>query len=136
MSSVYNTQLSEKGSNHMPGQLAAFFGILARRRRGSELVDGPIGYWSDEVSERDGILLVRLSAGRAMQVQLRGSEVLTRTVPIANAMQIGEHPPWQIASPGCVQVWIQSNAAIWHWLVAKGINVEGTKQWLNEAVVV
>ncbi len=111
----------------MPGQLAGLFGIIAPRRRRSVIVDEQIGYWSDEVYEHEGILLVRLGAGRGMQVRLRGSDVLTRTVPIAKATQTGEHPPWQLASAGCVQAWIQSNAAIWRWLVAKGIDVEATK---------
>jgi hypothetical protein len=90
---------------------------------------------SDEISEYNGVLLVRLGAGRAMQVRLRGSEILTRTVPIAKAMQIGEHPPWQLASASCVQAWIQSNAAIWRWLVAKGIDVGTTKNRLAEAML-
>ena len=97
----------------MPGQLAGLFGLMAPRRRDSAIVNAEIdGYLSDEVSEHEGILLVRLRAGRAMQVQLRGSDVLTRTVPIATATQIGDYPPWQVASANCVQAWIQSNAAI------------------------
>jgi hypothetical protein len=119
----------------MPGQLTGLFALMAPRRRGGVIVYGQIGYLSDEVSERDGILLVRLGAGRAMQVRLRGSGVLTRTVPIANATQIGEHPPWQLASASCVEVWIQSNAAIWRWLVAKGIDVEATKNRLTETIL-
>jgi len=70
-----------------------------------------------------------------MQVRLRGSAVLTRTVPIAKKMQIGERPPWQIASARCVRAWIESNAAIWRWLVAKGIDVEATNNRLNEAIL-
>jgi hypothetical protein len=111
----------------MPGQLAGLFGLMAPRRRGSVIVDEQIGDLSDEVCELDGILLVRLGAGLAMQVRLRGSDVLTRTVPIAKATQIGEHPTWQIASASCVQVWIQSNAAIWRWLVSKGYRCGSNK---------
>ncbi len=113
----------------MPNQLARLFGVLAPPHR-----SGPIGgvplesCLSDEISEYKGVLLVRLGAGRAMQVRLLGSDVLTRTVPIAQAMQIGEHPQWQLASAGCVLEWIQSNAAIWRWLVAKGIDVGATKK--------
>jgi len=123
----------------MPGQLARLFGFAAPHRRtprtASDLiVDVPFeGHLSEEVSEYNGVLLVRL--GRAMQVRLRGSDVLTRTVPMAKAMQIGEHPPWQLASASCVQAWVQSNAAIWRWLVAKGIDVGATKARLAEAMI-
>jgi hypothetical protein len=113
----------------MPSQLARLFGFVAPRHRSGPIADAAIeSCLSDEISEYDGVLLVRLGAGRAMQVRLRGSDVLTRTVPIARAMQIGEHPPWQLASASCVQAWIQSNAAIWRWLVAKGIDVGATKK--------
>jgi hypothetical protein len=122
----------------MRGRLVRLFGFVAARQRtprtaGNLAADTPFGdYLSDEVSEYDGILLVRLAAGRAMQVRLRGPEILTRTVPIATAMQIGEHPPWQLASAGCVQAWIQSNAAIWQWLLAKGVDAgETTSQLAN-----
>jgi hypothetical protein len=114
----------------MSSQLARLFGFVAPRNRmqrlAVEFADVPFErYSSNEVSEYHGILLVRLAAGRAMQVQLRGSDVLTRTVPIARAMQMGEQPPWQLASTSCIQAWIQADAAIWRWLVAKGINVRG-----------
>jgi hypothetical protein len=120
----------------MPGQLARLFGFVAPLYRSCPIVGAQFeSCLSEEISEYDGVLLVRLSAGRAMQVRLLGSEVLTRTVPIAKAMRIGEHPPWQLASASCVQAWIQSNAAIWRWLVARGINVEATKQQLNEVIL-
>lgn len=69
-----------------------------------------------------------------MQVRLRNSNVLTRILPIANATHMGEHPPWQFASADCVAAWIQSNAAVWRWLVAQGIDVEAAKLPLNEAM--
>ena len=120
----------------MPGQIARLFGFVAPLHRSCPVVDPPFeSCLSDEISEHDGVLLVRLGAGLAMQVRLRGSEVLTRTVPIAKAMQIGEDPPWQLASAGCVLEWIQSNAAIWRWLVAKGIDVGATKNRLAEAML-
>lgn len=120
----------------MPGQLARLFGSLTPPHRRGPIVGTPFeSCWSDEISEFDGVLLVRLGACRAMQVRLLGSDVLTRTVPIAKAMLIGEPPPWQIASASCVQAWIQSNAPIWRWLVAKGIDVGGTKARLAEAMV-
>jgi hypothetical protein len=120
----------------MPGQLALLFGFVAPLHRACPIVGAPFeSCLSEETSEYDGVLLVRLSAGRAMQVRLLGSEVLTRTVPIAKAMQIGEHPPWQLASASCVQAWIQSNAAIWRWLVTKGIDVGATNNRLAEAML-
>ena len=120
----------------MPGQLALLFGFVAPLHRACPIVGAPFeSCLSEETSEYDGVLLVRLSAGRAMQVRLLGSEVLTRTVPIARAMQIGEHPPWQLASASCVQAWIQSNAAIWRWLVTKGIDVGATNNRLAEAML-
>ena len=114
----------------MRRQLARLFGFVAPRRPqgsgGNSIVDVPFeGYLSDEVSEYDGILLVRLGAGLAMQVRLHGSDVLTRTVPIAKVMQIREYPPWEPVTGRCIQAWMQSDAAIWRWLLAKGINVEG-----------
>jgi hypothetical protein len=120
----------------MPGQLARLFGFVTPPHRSSSIVGALFeSCLSDEISEYNGVLLVRLGAGRAMQVRLRGSDVLTRTVPIAKAMQIGEYSPWQVASAGCVQAWIQSNAAIWQWLVAKGIDVGATKGRLAEAMI-
>ena len=120
----------------MPGRLARLLGFVAPPRRSSLIVGALFeSCLSEEISEYDGVLLVRLSADRALQVRLRGSDVLTRTVPISKAMQIGEHPPWQIASASCVQAWIQSNAAIWRWLVAKGIDVGATKAGLAEGTI-
>jgi hypothetical protein len=108
----------------MPGQLARLFGFVAPLHRSCPIAGAPFeSCLSEEISEYDGVLLVRLGTGRAMQVRLFGSEVVTRIVPIARATQIGEHPPWQLASASCVQAWIQSNAAIWRWLVAKGTSM-------------
>ena len=120
----------------MPGQLPGLFGLMAQRRRSHVNVDVLLdGYLSEEVSEYKGILLVRLRAGNAMQVRLQGSDVLTRTVPIANATHVGEHPPWRLASSNYIWAWIQSNAAIWRWLVSKGLDVEATKQRLNNTIL-
>jgi hypothetical protein len=122
--------------NNMPGQLARLFGFVTPPHRSSSIVGALFeSCLSEEISEYEGVLLVRLGAGRAMQVLLRGSDVLTRTVPIAKAMQIGEHPPWQLASASYVQAWIQSNAAVWRWLVAKGIDVEATKNRPTETML-
>ena len=120
----------------MPVQLARLFGFVAPPQRSSSIVGALFeSCLSEEISEYNGVLLVRLGAGCAMQVRLLGSDVLTRTVPIAKAMQIGEHPPWQLASASCVQAWIQSNAAVWRWLVAKGIDVGVTKGRLAQAML-
>ena len=120
----------------MPGQLARLFGFVAPLHRSCPIVGALFeSCLSEEISEYDGVLLVRLGAGRAMQVRLRGSDVLARTVPIAKAMQIGEHPPWELASASCVQAWIQSNAAIWRWLVAQGIDVGATKARLADGMI-
>jgi len=55
----------------MPGQLARLFGFVAPLHRGCPIVDQPFGScFSDEISEHDGVLLVRLGAGRALQVRL------------------------------------------------------------------
>lgn len=119
----------------MPGQLARLFGFVTPPHRSSSIVGTLFeSCLSDEISEYNGVLLVRLGAGRAMQVRLRGSEILTRTVPIAKAMQIGEYSPWQLASVSYVQAWIQSNAAIWRWLLAKGVDVGATKDRLTAAM--
>jgi hypothetical protein len=81
---------------------------------------------ADEVSEYRGILLVRLGDGFVMQVRLQsqGKCVLTRTIPIAKALRIEADPPWEIASPGSLQVWNQSHSTIWRWLQGKGIHAE------------
>ena len=80
----------------MPGQLARLFGFVSLLHRSGPIVGGPFeSCLSDEISEYDGVLLVRLGAGCVMQVRLRA----------------------RLAS--CVHAWIQSNAAIWRWLVAK-----------------
>jgi len=119
----------------MPGQLARLFGFVTPPHRSSSIAGALYeSCLSDEISEYNGVLLVRLGAGRALQVRLRGSDVLTRTVPIAKAMQVGEYSPWQLASASCVQAWIQSNAAIWRWLLAKGIGAGATKDRLTAAM--
>jgi hypothetical protein len=132
---VYNGSALKEERINMLG-LTRFFGFGASFRRGCPMLGTPLeSCFSEEISEYHGILLVRLNAGRALQVRLRESDVLTRTVPIAKATQFGEDPPWQLASAANVWAWIQSNAAIWQWLVAKGIDREATKKRLNEAML-
>jgi hypothetical protein len=81
---------------------------------------------AEEVSEQAGVLLVRLAAGSAMQVrpQPDGASVLIRIVPIAQATQVESDAIWQVASDSWLRTWVQSNSAIWHWLLAKGIDGE------------
>jgi hypothetical protein len=81
---------------------------------------------ADEVSEQSGVLLVRLGGGSAMQVrpQPDGASVLIRIVPIAKATQLEGDASWEVASDSWLQKWAQSNSAIWHWLLAKGIDGE------------
>jgi hypothetical protein len=81
---------------------------------------------TDEVSEHEGALLVRLRGGSAMQVRLEpgGRSVLIRTVPIAKATKLEGDLPWQVAPGSQLQAWIQSGSAIGQWLLAQGIAAE------------
>ncbi len=114
----------------MACQLARLFNFLAPQRRSQpsntdSTFDVPLKQdVTDEVSEYHGMLLVRLGAGSAMQVRLQpdGASVLTRIVPLAKATQLEGDSMWQAASEAQLRGWIQSNAAIWQWLVAKGVD--------------
>jgi hypothetical protein len=103
----------------MRHQLARWFGAVRDKSAGSVAV-------ADEVSEQSGVLLVRLGGGSAMQVrpQPDGASVLIRIVPIAKATQLEGDASWEVASDSWLQKWAQSNSAIWHWLLAKGIDGE------------
>jgi hypothetical protein len=87
--------------------------------------DGTVAV-ADEVSEQAGVLLVRLGGGSAMQVrpQPDGASVLIRIVSIAKATQLEGDAIWQLASDSWLRTWVQSNSAIWHWLLAKGVDGE------------
>jgi hypothetical protein len=76
----------------------------------------------NEVSEREGTLLVRLGRGAAMQVRLNRDPacVLLRVVPIAKATQLEGDSPWQLASDEQLRGWIHSDSAIGQWLLSKG----------------
>jgi hypothetical protein len=102
----------------MACQLAKLFGAAWRH----PLEDR--GNAADEVSEYEGVLLVRLSGGSAMQIQLdaEACSVLIRTVPIAKATHLEGDPSWQIASDSQLWAWVQSGSAIWQWLLGKGID--------------
>jgi hypothetical protein len=112
----------------MACQLARLFSFLAPHRRSQPSnLDFDVPFKQDvtnEVSEYHGMLLVRLGAGSAMQVRLPpdGASVLVRTVPLAKATQREGDPTWQAASEAQLRSWIESNAAVWQWLVAKGLD--------------
>jgi hypothetical protein len=103
----------------MRHKLARWFG------RVRDPSDGTVAV-ADEVSEQAGVLLVRLGGGSAMQVrpQPDGASVLIRIVPIAKATQLEGDAIWQLASDSWLRTWVQSNSAIWHWLLAKGVDGE------------
>jgi hypothetical protein len=124
-------RLAEGESSNMPCQLAKLFG--AGWRHPSE---GSVNV-ADEVSEYESVLLVRLSGGSAMQIQLDAEpgRVLIRTVPIAKARQLEGDPPWQMASDSQLRAWIQSGSAIWHWLLGKGIDGDTVARRLAESAV-
>lgn len=79
---------------------------------------------TNEVSELDGILLVRLGGCSAMQVRLEldRDRVFIRIVPLAKATNLQGDSPWQPVNDSQLHAWIQSDFAIWRWLLAKGIN--------------
>jgi hypothetical protein len=104
----------------MPRHLRRLLGLPQRTQSSF-----PIPFQQDvtnEVSEHEGILLVRLGRGSAMQVRVQPDQpsVLIRTVPIAEAKQLDGDSTWQAASDSQLWSWIQSDSAIWQWLVAKG----------------
>ncbi|MGP0070919.1 MAG: hypothetical protein ACLPWF_03160 [Bryobacteraceae bacterium] len=77
---------------------------------------------TNEVSERDGVLLVRLGRGFAMQVRRNsdGTGVLLRIVPMTKATQLEGDSPWQVAPDSQLREWIEQDSAIGRWLLAKG----------------
>jgi hypothetical protein len=92
---------------------------------------------TNEVAEREGVLLVRLGGCSAMQVRVEPDRdnVTFRIVPIAKATQIQSDAPWQIASESQLGAWMQSCCAIWQWLLAKGVDREKFGQRLPEGCV-
>ena len=86
---------------------------------------------TNEVSELAGTLLVRLGGCSAMQVRPEPEHresVLIRIVPMARATHLQGDAPWQNAAD--VQSWIQSDSAIWQWLVARGIDCDKVERRL------
>jgi len=78
----------------------------------------------NEVSEHEGVLLVRLGRGSAMQIRYEedGARVLFRIVPIAKASQLDGDAPWRAASLAQVQAWVYSDSAAGRWLLSKGLD--------------
>jgi len=114
----------------MPRQLAKLLGLLKKHphtaAKAKSSFDIPFKQEvTNEVSELEGILLVRLGGCSAMQVRLElGSpeSVLIRIVPMARATHLQGDAPWQSATDVQLQSWIQSDSAVWEWLVARGID--------------
>jgi hypothetical protein len=82
----------------------------------------------NEVSEHDGVLLVRLGRGSAMQVRFDSEDprILFRIVPIAKVSQLNGDAPWRTASEAQLQAWIHSDSAVGRWLVSKRLDREST----------
>jgi hypothetical protein len=126
----------------MPGQLARLVGCLTphfRSQRPTVNSSFDIPFKQDvtnEVSEYAGILLVRLGGCSTMQVRLQpdGESVLIRIVPMAKATRIEGEAPWQAAPDSQMRAWIQSESAVWQWLIAKGID-EGKARRLAESTL-
>lgn len=79
---------------------------------------------TNEVSELDGILLVRLGGCSAMQVRLEPDRdrVFMRIVPLAKATNLQGDCLWQPVNDVQLRAWIESDFAIWRWLLSKGID--------------
>jgi hypothetical protein len=89
----------------------------------------------DEVSEFEGALLVRLGRGSAMQVRLlpERDSVSIRIVPMAKATKLGGDAPWHAATDAQLRSWIQSDSAIWRWLMAKGVDGDTIEERLSKS---
>lgn len=78
----------------------------------------------NEVSEHEGVLLVRLGRGSAMQVRVEpdGAGALFRIVPIAKARQLDGDAAWHAASEAQLRAWAHSDSAVGRWLLSKGLD--------------
>jgi hypothetical protein len=105
----------------MLSQLAQLFGFPVRQPRSQ-----PDSTELNEVSEHEGILLVRLGRGSAMQVRVQcdGAGAAFRIVPIAEAKQVSGEVPWLVASDTQLEAWIQPDSTIGRWLIANGLRPE------------
>lgn len=109
----------------MPRQLARLFGFPACRERSRGREAAPA---MNEVSEHEGVLLVRLGRGSAMQVRFEppvdagAAQSWFRIVPIAKARQLSGDAPWHAASEAQLQAWVDSGSAVGRWLLSKGLD--------------
>jgi len=122
----------------MPPQLAKLLKLLKKQShtpaKAKSSFDIPFKQEvTNEVSELDGILLVRLGGCSAMQVRLEpehAESVLIRIVPIARATHLHGDTPWQAATDFQIQTWSQTGSAIWTWLLARGIDSDEVERRL------
>ena len=126
----------------MPYRLANLRGILAKRWSGRPKLDPsfnlpPKQEVTDEVSDFNGILLVRLGKCSAMQVRLEPDRenVSFRIVPIAKATQVRGDSPWQAATDSQLYGWMRSGCALWQWLLAQGIDSGKMERRMAESVL-
>jgi hypothetical protein len=122
----------------VPLQLAKLFGFLTKGRqhvlKAHSSFDIPFKQEvTNEVSELDGILLVRLGGCSAMQVRLEPDRenVVIRIVPMARATDLHGVAPWQFTTDVQLQNWSQSGSAVWQWLVARGIDSDKVERRLE-----
>jgi hypothetical protein len=82
---------------------------------------------TNEVSEYEGSLLVRLGRGSAMQLQLSPDRttVVFRIVPIAKARRLDLELPWHVAGDTQLRGWLEPESAIGQWLVKQGLLRQG-----------
>lgn len=102
----------------MPGLLARLLGFRARQGRSQGREAQSV---MNEVSEHEGVLLVRLGRGSAMQVRFDDARTLFRIVPIARVSQLNGDAPWHAASHAQLQAWVHSDSAVGRWLLSKGL---------------
>jgi hypothetical protein len=100
--------------------LARVLGFLGKRNAAESVSSQPDV--TNEVSEHEGTLLVRLGHGSAMQVRRNPDRatVLVRVVPIAKATHLEGDSPWQVAPDSQLRTWIAQGSAIGQWLLSKG----------------
>ena len=81
---------------------------------------------TQEVSEHQGVLLVRLGRGSAMQVRVTAdaAAALYRIVAIATVKHVDDDRAWQRASDGQIRAWLHDDSPIGRWLRAKGFECD------------
>lgn len=121
----------------MPCQLVRVLGFLRPKPNSPEapFENALSKEETNEVSEYDGILVVRLGRGSAMQIRLQPdrASVLTRTVPLGKATRLESDSTWQAASDSLLRSWMQSETTIWQWLVGKGADGDAIARRIAES---